>query len=163
MNAPGRFAKIDLETFTRVETLALPTGEDRIRTTVLTPEADYAFLGLSTVPSSIVKVDLQTFQRIDKVTLDPGEDYGHVMFLSPDGYYLYMGTWTLPGRVVKVRVGEPPFIPEEARLVGDLNNDGCTNMQDFAFLLENWGMDFGGTPLGFPDFIALLTNWGHGF
>ena len=55
-----------------------------------------------------------------------------------------------------------PSIPQEARELGDFNNDGCTNFQDFIFLLENWGEVFDDVTLGFGDFIALLEHWGQG-
>ncbi len=53
-------------------------------------------------------------------------------------------------------------IPPAARAIGDLNNDGCVDFQDFAFLLENWGTEFDGNPIAFADFVALLENWGTG-
>ena len=53
-------------------------------------------------------------------------------------------------------------IPADARAMGDLNNDGCVNMQDFIFLLENWGVSFDTAPMGFEDFTAILNNWGEG-
>ncbi len=53
-------------------------------------------------------------------------------------------------------------IPPGARAVGDFENTGCTDFQDFIFLLENWGEEIDGNVLGFDDFITLLENWGEG-
>ncbi len=63
---------------------------------------------------------------------------------------------------LRAMVETEPQIPPEARAIGDFNNDGCVNFQDFMFLLENWGVQVDGTPMGFTDFMALLENWGAG-
>ncbi len=51
-------------------------------------------------------------------------------------------------------------IPPESRTTGDFTLSGVTDFQDFNFLLENWGEQIDGVPLGFLDFIAMLENWG---
>ncbi len=55
-----------------------------------------------------------------------------------------------------------PMIPPAARAAGDLTNDGCTGFRDFVFLLENWGLEVDGTPLGMADFTNILEHWGEG-
>lgn len=40
---------------------------------------------------------------------------------------------------------------------GDLNNDGCVDVQDFFELLDNWG-----SPYDVQDFFDVLDNWGMG-
>ena len=47
------------------------------------------------------------------------------------------------------------------RSVGDFDSTGCTDIQDFLFLLDNWQAvsPIGGAPIDIPDFLALLDNW----
>ena len=77
---------------------------------------------------------------------------------SPDGSRFIAGSdWGLN----TVWESGIPFheISPVARALGDLNEDGCINFQDFLFLLEQWGTPFDGTPIGFTDFLALLEHW----
>ncbi len=53
-------------------------------------------------------------------------------------------------------------VRSEWRQIGDFNNDGCVDFEDFIFLLQNWGEMIDGIPMGFEDFNALLENWGQG-
>ncbi len=69
------------------------------------------------------------------------------------GFGTESGTFTLDWQ------GQPG---PSGRAIGDFNDDGCVNFQDFVYLLENWGGSVGGTPIGFGDFVALLENWGMG-
>ena len=48
------------------------------------------------------------------------------------------------------------------RAMGDLNQDGRTNFQDFVFLLELWGAYpwAGKSSIGFSDFVNILEHWG---
>ena len=57
---------------------------------------------------------------------------------------------------------EPTPTPTPWRLMGDFNNDGCVDFEDFIILLENWGQPWEGIVMGFDDFINLLENWGEG-
>lgn len=49
--------------------------------------------------------------------------------------------------------------PREA---GDLSGDHCVGFEDYALLLEHWGMEQDGTTAGFTDFLAMLEYWGTG-
>lgn len=46
--------------------------------------------------------------------------------------------------------------------VGDFNNDRCTNMADFLYLLDHWQESPGGRPLGLNQFLVLVDNWQQG-
>lgn len=50
----------------------------------------------------------------------------------------------------------------DAREIGDFNDDGCVDFQDFLFLINNWGEEIDGIAMGFNDLDALLENWGVG-
>ena len=69
------------------------------------------------------------------------------------GFGTESGTFTLDWQ------GQPGPI---GRAIGDFNNDGCVNFQDFLFLLENWGQSVQGADMGFNDFMTLLEHWGSG-
>lgn len=102
--------------------------------------------------------EVQPFPPVPPARLGHAMAYDHyhaqvVMFGGTNGSSNFGGTWTL---------GEPYNIPPGARELGDFNSDGCTDFADFIFLLENWGEDIDGEPMGFEDFLALLENWGHG-
>lgn len=111
-------------------------------------------------PGRVIKLNLTTFQRMGHITLEAGERELGCALMAPDGYHVYYGTRATPAKVIKVQVSPIREIPEEAREVGDFNDDGKTDMQDFLFLLENWGVIYSKRPVGFPDFMALLQNWG---
>ena len=53
-------------------------------------------------------------------------------------------------------------IHPDDRAVGDFTGTGCTSFDDFVFLLEHWGEEIDGEPLGFDDFVNLLEHWGQG-
>ncbi|MEM2570027.1 MAG: hypothetical protein QXT67_08865, partial [Candidatus Bathyarchaeia archaeon] len=96
--------KIDLDTFTRVDTLTLNDGE---YASSLAVSGNYLYAGLATVaiePGKIVKIDLDTFTRVDTLTLNDGEY--HVWSLAVSGNYLYAGLLTEPGIIVRVRIYE---------------------------------------------------------
>lgn len=48
------------------------------------------------------------------------------------------------------------------REAGDFNDDDCTDLADFLFLLDNWQLEVGGTIMGLDDFLALLDYWQMG-
>ena len=93
-----------------------------------------------------------------------------------DGFYFPMGFGAPPQHLSQTDItvtaetwtqyllfADPQkVIPDAARTLGDFNTDGCTDFQDFIYLLENWGEVVDGAPIGFSDFVALLENWGQG-
>jgi hypothetical protein len=58
-------------------------------------------------------------------------------------------------------------VPDDCECLGDLNGDGEVAVQDFLFLLADWGpcsvcdhdLDGDGT-IGITDFLSLLARWG---
>jgi len=48
------------------------------------------------------------------------------------------------------------------RTVGDFDDDECTNINDFLFLLDHWQQEVNGTLMGINDFLSLLDNWQQG-
>ena len=51
--------------------------------------------------------------------------------------------------------------PGNGRATGDFDNSGCTDIEDFLFLLDYWLVvsPAGGEEIGIGDFLALLDNW----
>ncbi len=50
----------------------------------------------------------------------------------------------------------------DGRPLGDFDNDQCTDLNDFLFLLDNWQQNVGGAMMDVNDFLALLDNWQTG-
>ncbi len=89
-------------------------------------------------------------------------------YTEPGVYSVTLGTLGPYGGVWYTPDGEPWRTREDyirvlaPREAGDLNGDGCVDFADFLLLIENWGTELDGAPVGFADFEALLTWWGTG-
>jgi hypothetical protein len=99
---PGSIVKVDLATFKRVATIALPSGEDAPRSAVIDAAGRYAYFGTYTQPGNVIKIDLQSFQRVGAITLQAGEDQLSSAVIDATGTYAYFGTSTEVGQVVKI-------------------------------------------------------------
>lgn len=99
---PARIVKVDLATFTLVDTLTLEAGEDRLPAAVIDPANGFAYFGVAASPARVVRVNLITFEREGALTLGPGEDLIRSAVIDRSRGFAYFGTWTSPGRVVKV-------------------------------------------------------------
>ena len=107
--------------------------------------------------------DLNGFQS----TTDTGSNIDRVGFFSSDGDYDGDG---ISDDDEMTMSGADPLDPAkpgmtDGRAVGDFNNSGCTDIQDFLILLDNWQMEWpgGGDPvMDVDDFLALLDNWQQG-
>ncbi len=163
-DSPSRILKVGVERFEQMDTLLLQEGpgpgfpgEDMVRSSAITPDGRFAYFGTHTVTARVVKVDLEKFERVGALTLPNDEAFLRSGDVSPDGSRVYFGTGGSPGRVVEIRVDQ--ILPEEARAIGDLDNNGCLDFRDFVLVLELWGFFIDGTPIGFQEFLALLEHW----
>jgi len=92
--------------FSRVASITLQSGEDRLRSAVVDPSGQYAYFGTYTSPGKVVKINLSDFTRVSAITLDSGENILHSAVIDPIGQYAYFGTWTWPGIIVKIRLSD---------------------------------------------------------
>lgn len=58
-----------------------------------------------------------------------------------------------------VNLAGAAVVPASGRAVGDFDNSGCTELQDFLFLLDFWQTVVDGTAIDVQDFLNLLDNW----
>ncbi len=56
----------------------------------------------------------------------------------------------------------PSPTPYNGRPFGDFDSSGCTDLNDFLFLLDNWQLVVDGEAIGLNDFLSLLDNWQTG-
>jgi hypothetical protein len=100
--APGRVVKIDLSTFTHVDTLILPSGEDYLRIAIIDTINGFAYFVTNTVPSWVVKIDLSTFTRVGAYEFDfPQMGIPTSAIIDPDNGFAYF-TGATPGRLAKM-------------------------------------------------------------
>jgi len=90
--------------FSRVSSITLPSGEDKLESAIIDPSGQYAYFGTWTAPGKVVKINLSTFTRVNFTTLNTGEDNLASAVIDPSGQYAYFGTYTDPGIVVKINL-----------------------------------------------------------
>ncbi|MFC1505685.1 hypothetical protein ACFLQ6_01290, partial [Thermoproteota archaeon] len=96
--------KVNLTDFTRVGSLTLNTGENRLASAVIDSANGYAYFGAYTDPGIVVKVNLTDFTRVGSLTLNTGENTLASAVIDSVNGYAYFGTWAAPGIVVKVNL-----------------------------------------------------------
>ena len=87
--------KIDIETFTIVDTVSVPPYGHCI-----TSDGAYLYIPTWTVPAKIYKIDIATFTLVDILTLDSGEN--NALACTADEDYLYVSLYTSPGKIVQI-------------------------------------------------------------
>lgn len=104
---PGIVIRIDLDTFTRFDSLTLNVGEDQIRKLVTDGTFLYAItftqFGPPLIPPKVVRINLETFTIVDELDLAPFVTNNTASAVL-DGTFLYVGTDDSPGRVVKIDI-----------------------------------------------------------
>ncbi len=147
----------ETETGTSLQTIqglaAMSTG---VSSAEFSPDETAVAIGGFFVPPIIADLDTGELVR----TFEGHSGAIRSAVFSADGTRLLTAGTDGTARLWATGLTGPPDIPAEARAQGDLNNDGVVNFSDFVFLLEHWGQEIGGTPIGFPDFVAILNNWG---
>lgn len=98
---PARVAKIDMTTFSHVDTLILP-GAQRLTSAVLDLTGTSAFFGTYSNPGQIARIDLATFTLDGVLTLDASERNLALALGDPLANLAYFCTDTSPGTVVRV-------------------------------------------------------------
>jgi len=53
----------------------------------------------------------------------------------------------------------PTPTPEWGRAQGDFDDSGCTDIDDFLLMLDNWQFEYGGEVVSIYDFLHLVDNW----
>lgn len=106
----ARLVKVDLESFTPIETVELDINnyEGGITAAVIDPHGNYALLGNTWGSATrLVEVDLQSFYRVGAVSLGVTEGGFHSAVIDPAGRYAYFGAplypgTTAPGRLLRI-------------------------------------------------------------
>jgi len=101
---PGQIIKVDLSSFSRIDALTLPSGEDELSTVVLDASGatHYAYFGCNTYPGKVVKVNLSTFSRVDALDLNTDEEMIYSSAIDTSNGFAYFGTFQQPAKVAKI-------------------------------------------------------------
>lgn len=95
--SPEKIVKINLTTFTKVDTLNLPSGYyNSLRR--MPVKDNYMYVGFERNPGRIVKIDLTNFTVADTLLFPTGR--AEARGLTIYGNYLYSGTWD--DRILKI-------------------------------------------------------------
>lgn len=100
-----QITKVDLATFTVVDSLPLFEGEGTLYTAVIDPAGEFAYFGYAGMgdPPGVIKVRLADMTRVGTLHLDHRDDQyptTSVSVIDPAGEYAFFGT--ARGRVLKL-------------------------------------------------------------
>jgi len=95
---PAHITKVDLSTWSVIDTLTLEDGENEIRG--VCKVGNYLYVGCYVEPGKIVKIDLSTFTRVGSLTLETGEN--KIWDIVSVDSYLYAICATAPTKIVKI-------------------------------------------------------------
>jgi hypothetical protein len=114
---------------TRVGSLVLPSGEERLVSAVIDPDNGHAFFGTLTDPAQVIKVALGTGTdaptRVGVITLEAGENSTAGAAIDTANSHAYFGVRTSPGMIVKINLGDEDDPPTRAgALTLDTGEDG---------------------------------------
>ena len=102
-DAPGQIVKVRLSTFSKVATLSLLSGENRLQSSVIDRVNNFAYFMLRWDTSAIIRVDLDNFARFGTFILT-GVDFVNSAVLDSSGNNLYLGTDESPAKIIKVEM-----------------------------------------------------------
>jgi hypothetical protein len=113
-----QITKVDLATFTVVDSLPLLAGEGTLYTAVIDPAGEFAYFGYAGMggPPGILKVRLSDMARVGTLRLDHRDDqYPTTSVIDPAGEFAYFGQITdtivkidLDDFAVAARIKTPP-------------------------------------------------------
>lgn len=101
-SAPGRVAKIDLETMSVIDQEYCNLGENGIRCGVISGDGEYAYFGTNTIPGAIIKLRLADLTRVGVLVVDEGIGNFSSAFTDAAGCYGYFVTETMPTSIVQI-------------------------------------------------------------
>ncbi len=124
--SPGRVIKMRLSDLTKVgATMVLSAGDDDIRSGVVSPDGDYAYVAtMSGDPARVIKIRLSDMSKVGSASLGAGEVIANSAIISPDGASVYFATQTAPARIAKITTATMTLDSPTLRLAAGENSVG---------------------------------------